>query len=463
MRLKREADNNNGGSSWCLHQGADVVPYQCLASNFSGKKRTGMTLIVLLLGGLLLLGNPQLIAMTDSSTTSKKIVASSNRTKKEEGTYGERCVRLRGTSGHWYANDTFGRETFYPNGFRSRKWYRTVYSQNNSEVYEGNRYAWEDTSLGESSSDCQIRPVNRNLFCDVVQTLGINRMLFVGDSLMGAQVESLAGLIAMTNSAFVNNSPFVKDAAVNCPNSDSTGGGDNPSFWRVEILFRRENVGPNFRKSIISENRTDVEDRQQFGPEIPYCMDNNWKEKMTPGEYCPWQKLYNETTTTAVAENNNVTAGRTLLVLNQGAHFHSMETFRASFDWFVELFNKIANPRDIVVFRSTVPGHRDCFIRRNITKTEMTHDTFLELYGTNMYDWNLFDSYNRYAKQKMERDLSSKVTGHYLNVYNMTVLRHDQHVAAKDCLHYTHPGPIDYWNHLLFTNLADMAKQKSIQ
>lgn len=460
MRLQEHKTTVNNGSRSC--GGCVKRPLQFLLSISSGKKRMRIILVVvpLLLGGFLLLGNLQLTAMIDMPTTKafKKIAAYSNQTnnrtwtKKEEETYGERCVRLRGTSGHWYANDTFGRETFYPNGFRSGKWFRQTYSRNKSAVYEGNRYAWEDTSLEESSSDCQIRPVNQNIFCDVAQALQIKRMLFVGDSLMGHQVDSLRKLIAM------------KDAVANCPNSNSSGGGDNPSFWHVEIIYERQNLGPNFGKTIISENRTDAKDRQQFGPEDPYCGGVKYGQPITPGEYCPWQKLYNNKTATAgVADDYDVNAGRTLIVLNQGAHFHSMETFRDSFDWFVELFNKIAIPRDIVVYRSTVPGHRDCFNARNTTIPEMTHEKFMELFATDMYDWNLFDSYNRYAKQKMERDLSSKVTGHYLNVYNMTVLRPDQHVAAKDCLHYTLPGPIDYWNHLLFTNLADMAKQKSIK
>jgi len=259
------------------------------------------------------------------------------------------------------------------------------------------------------------------------------------------------------------------DAVVNCPSSSDSNSGANgdSSFRRVEIVRRRESLGPNFRTATIASNRTDAEDRQQFGHEEPYCGGGKHRVPITPGEYCPWHKLYNETTTAMAAatdsDDDDDEAGRTLLVLNQGAHFHSMKTFRDSFDWFVDLFNKIARPRDIVVFRSTVPGHKDCFTRHNITLPKMTYDKFLELYSTEMYDWNLFDSYNRYAKQKMERDLSSKVTGHYLNVYNMTVLRPDQHVAATDCLHYTHPGPIDYWNHLLFTNLADMAKQKLIK
>ena len=174
--------------------------------------------------------------------------------------------------------------------------------------------------------------------------------------------------------------------------------------------------------------------------------------------------LYNETAAAATTTTTDDEAGgRALLVLNQGAHFHSMKTFADSFDRFVNLFNGIARPGDIVVFRATAPGHRDCWVRRNITIPEMTHDLFLDLYSTGKYDWNLLDSYNMYAREKMEKDLTPTVMGHYLNVYNMTVLRPDQHVSAADCLHYMHPGPIDYWNHLLFTNLADIAKQNSIK
>ena len=39
----------------------------------------------------------------------------------------------------------------------------------------------------------------------------------------------------------------------------------------------------------------------------------------------------------------------------------------------------------------------------------------------------------------------------------------DEHVSEKDCLHYTHPGPIDFWNHLLATNLRDMSNAASLE
>lgn len=194
------------------------------------------------------------------------------------------------------------------------------------------------------------------------------------------------------------------------------------------------------------------EHRQQFGPEIAYCSDgigmlaSDSVFLKESGGYCPWHLRYNET------------KQKTLLILNQGAHFHSEETFSKSMDQFVTLFNSIAHPGDIVVFRATAPGHYDCWNSTlQILPPNMTHDKFLDLYGTNNYDWNLFDAYNQYAKRKIG-DLVPTVTSHYLNIYNMTVLRPDEHVSAKDCLHYMHPGPIDFWNHLLFTNLADMAK-----
>jgi hypothetical protein len=63
-----------------------------------------------------------------------------------------------------------------------------------------------------------------------------------------------------------------------------------------------------------------------------------------------------------------------------------------------------------------------------------------------LYDWYLFEDYNEYVKQTVGDVF------HVLDVFNMTVLRKDGHGGGKDCLHYR-PGPGDWWNHLLFTQL----------
>jgi len=336
----------------------------------------------------------------------------------------EKCLRLRGTEGYWYRDEEFAKQTFYAHGFRSNKWART--NNPKTDVYNGNSYNWKDTSLEEQ---CQIHPVNLTSFCRTIQQLDVRRLFLVGDSLMAAQLGSLLGLLGLNINGYMKASrrSVITKSAIECPD-----------YEPIQIEIYRENLGANFGKTNLT-GRTDAtrEHRQQFGPEIPYCSgpDSNMEE----GDYCPWHLRYNDTDT------------RTLLILNQGAHFHSIDTFSRSYDQFVTQFNSIAHPRDVVVFRTTVPGHPKCF-EDGIDPSNMTHDVFLERYGTTMYDWNLFDAFNQYAKQKMD-DLVPTVTSHYLNVYNMTVLRSDQHTAAKDCLHYTDPGPVDFWNHLLFTNL----------
>lgn len=132
---------------------------------------------------------------------------------------------------------------------------------------------------------------------------------------------------------------------------------------------------------------------------------------------------------------------------------------------FVRAFNTIGHKGDVLVFRNTVPGHHRCFEVNGADNLNLflpygtlaSHDAFLDRFYTTKYDWNLFDAYNRVAKRNLN-DIQRDVYAHYLNVYNMTVLRPDSHVAANDCLHYSLPGPIDFWNHLLFTNLAEIAE-----
>jgi hypothetical protein len=358
------------------------------------------------------------------------------------------CTNNRGVSGNWYVHPTMGRQTFYSNGYRSSKWHREN-KHNATAVYEGNMYAWNDTT-SFSTHECRpITALTKKDFCDTMQRLEIRRLLLVGDSLMGHQLDSLVSLMGYNACDFNKcrkNAVIVKDS-IECTTSKSA--------FSVRVQYHRENLGANLRESLTNlEGRDDAIDkaqRQQFGPEIPYCVDGKHNQSdafMSPLHYCPWHKLYNST------------MEKTLLLLNQGAHFHSVETYTKSMELFVRDFNTIGHDGDIVVFRNTVPGHARCFDGGVTPITSMTHDAFLDRYYTTNYDWNLFDRYNGIAKSSLT-DIRSDVTVHYLNVYNMTVLRPDSHAAANDCLHYTLPGPVDFWNHLLFTNLADMADKLS--
>lgn len=357
----------------------------------------------------------------------------------------EYCTQERGRDGSWYVNKTQALETFYVQGYRSGKWMidqqklervRKITKRTRKDilVYPGNQYAWKDATEGQCRP---IQPLNHQRFCRLMNTLAIDQLFFVGDSLTLAQLVSFLNLLGYKSSDFIpaSRKETRKRDSLECDGNRT-----------ITIYKKRQNLGPN----LVLTNLTGRKDRRKrvaFGPEDLYCTG---KEK-TAVEYCPWLEMYNMTDISK----------RSLLVVNQGAHFHSLDTFQASYDLFLEGVRKVGRPEDILVFRSTVPGHINCLGSKespNIPPTNMTHDLFLKRYATTKYDWNLFDQYNQYAMEKLNQ-LSGSFSWRpqYLNVYNMTVLRPDQHVDAIDCLHYTHPGPIDYWNHLLFTNLADLA------
>mmetsp|Transcript_9405 Transcript_9405/g.10909 ORF Transcript_9405/g.10909 Transcript_9405/m.10909 type:complete len:123 (+) Transcript_9405:441-809(+) len=74
------------------------------------------------------------------------------------------------------------------------------------------------------------------------------------------------------------------------------------------------------------------------------------------------------------------------------------------------------------------------------------------------YGWHNFQHLNQYTKDVIEkRHKAGDIPMiHVLDVYNMTALRHDGHVGGMDCLHYAWPGPLDWWNNLLFTYLEKL-------
>eukprot|EP00980_Cylindrotheca_fusiformis_P011484 scaffold2663_cov73-Cylindrotheca_fusiformis.AAC.6 len=383
-----------------------------------------------------------------------------------------KCLEQRGTNGYWFIDDDFSRKTFYRHGPRSSQWAKSNAGYVPNRTYVGNQYNWKDNI--ETLLQCRpMEAVTFSSFCKIMMALNIRRIIFVGDSLAMSQRDSLFKLMKI---------PKPKGRHIECPTTTST----DPYF--IKFRFFRENLGPNYNiqntstSSVMDEynnnsttttrNKKKKYDRMQAGPEIAFCngepMLNN-----SNNNYCSWHIEYN-----AHPEE------KTLLVLNQGAHFHSMETFSNSIDEFVKNFNNNNNnannnnktmPQqqqhssgDIIIFRSTVPGHWDCFNKYKppIDVLNMTHDKFLDRYSTTKYDWNLFDTYyNPYAKRTLEHNLvalssprKQDITFHYLNVYNMTILRTDEHVSEKDCLHYVSPGPVDFWNHLMLTNLADMVE-----
>lgn len=197
----------------------------------------------------------------------------------------------------------------------------------------------------------------------------------------------------------------------------------------------------------------------------PVSIDN---EQKNCGTYCfPWTEEYLKS------------PERSIVLVNAGAHIHDKKRFEAAIDRFVEVFDDLNRPNDIVLFRTLVPGHWDC--KRPGLKPFANYAAYLQDVEEHpnpkddIYTWGKFTEYNDYAIRALDkrRFLSSSSDGgqpralmEVLDVFPMTVLRPDGHCSDEfrppayldtDCLHYTLAGPIDWWSHLAYSHLLDIA------
>ena len=148
----------------------------------------------------------------------------------------------------------------------------------------------------------------------------------------------------------------------------------------------------------------------------------------------------------------------TLVIANTGMHEPTMVEYQYNFDMFVNTMENLGRHDDLVVYRTSVQGHLKCK-----EKNTKPHADASEFQVAKMHNWHYVDSFNQYTIERMR---NSTVSNGWmlLDVYPMTILRPDGHKSPRpppgrihgDCLHYKLPGPPDYWNHLLYSNLLDM-------
>jgi hypothetical protein len=137
------------------------------------------------------------------------------------------------------------------------------------------------------------------------------------------------------------------------------------------------------------------------------------------------------------------------------------------FDAVLEALDNVTSKHkrdDVAFFRSTSAGHHDCFNNSRYPSAPLsTFHQYLEYGETTRYSWNLFKFYNQYAENRLKQrqGRNNVFPLRYLNIFNMTALRNDGHKAANDCLHYELPAVVDWWNHLLYTNLLDIAASET--
>jgi len=285
------------------------------------------------------------------------------------------------------------------------------------------------------------------VLCTQMARLGLGRILFVGDHTTLNQAVSLVSILG-------HNDDISLDPA----------------------------VVPNFSKTIHCTDLPDFD--------VTYIRNDRLEEVViapSPGSpncgpdlsaYCyPWSSDY-----AAYGQ-------RQLLVFNTGYHWGAdWEGYIINFKVFVGRIDEIAaadraRANDILMFRTSVPGHKDCHL---YSRPFQNYDRYCRgrVNGARWYWWGELPTYNDYAiriinEWNIRITVKSGPNIELLDVWLMTILRPDGHLSGNDagpscemeprgvpaespamepwgCLLYSLPGPIDWWNHLLVMQLTDV-------
>jgi len=328
------------------------------------------------------------------------------------------CSYLRGRVGKWVQDMRYAEAAQYktPISYYAGKADRQFVPTNDQPYRLPTTYKWVDTL----NPGCQTELVSLEGMCAVLQHLGLGRIFFAGDSLTWNHAQSMHKLLGA---------------------SDDAGDGISLESWVVPF-----NCKDGYTIQVQAARNDELSDVDE-------------ETKCDHGGVCmPWVREY---------VSNPVP---TLLVANTGAHIHDIERFRVTFDSFLETIDKVGRPDDIVYFRTSVPGHRDC-MKEGIAP----FNNFREYQAreTKKWNWNMFVMHNDYVDRTLNNRNAlgnGRIHIRVLDVYPITVLRPDGHASSldcqnqcdrqDDCLHYSLPGPADWWSHLLYSNLLDVLRSK---
>jgi len=155
---------------------------------------------------------------------------------------------------------------------------------------------------------------------------------------------------------------------------------------------------------------------------------------------------------------------RDVLVINTGAHWHG--TPEATAGAFLNIANAISEVfRGKVVVRTTVMGHEGCENYGDamdpVANAQITTDSVAAAASNSdhmPYNWNNFGTLNDLIAKAMEE---SDLMNYEILYVDMFEQRPDGHYQGApggsgiDCLHYCVPGPIHWWNKLLYHIIYD--------
>lgn len=294
-------------------------------------------------------------------------------------------------------------------------------------------YRWDEGVW----ATCPVEVMNKAQLCTQMDRLGLKRILFVGDHTTMTQAISLASILGQNDSISLNTNVV--------PNFTKTITCDGTAIGSFDLSY--------IRNDRLEEPGTTP------SPGFPNCGPTNV-------QYCyPWTGDYSGF------------AGKQLLIVNTGYHWaDDWQGYITNFQNFVGKIDEVAGANtiradDVVMFRTSVPGHKECDFH-NVAYAHYGEYCPRIVNGAFWHWWGELPPYNDYAIRIInEWNLLNTVKNgpniELLDPWLMTVLRPDGHLSGsdagpncvldpKECMLYSLPGPVDWWNHLLLQQLADI-------
>jgi len=354
------------------------------------------------------------------------------------------CPAVRGRIGSWVKDNDLAAFLQYKSpidhifGFADKRFIADA----NHPYREPTTYRWDED---DSLYSCPIVIQNHDTFCRTMSDLDISRVFFVGDFVGMNQAYSLWKLLGNDDSPkpITDREPSWT-RTIECPNGS------------IQIQY--------VRNDLMIENDKAVD--------LPKAITNCGDSFI--GLYCyKWTDEYIQ------YYNGEPSRRKTLMIASFGPHTYSEDRFSYIMTNFLTTLQTQLSTRlnqDYIFYRTSVPGHDLC--QRKESNTPFKDFEEYRHTITSKFSWDLHDGFNDIAERLIDQfNEAQELNGHVhdipplrlintLDIYPMTILRRDGHLGGKDCqdcslanscFHYSLPGPPDYWNHLLFSNLADIA------
>ena len=267
------------------------------------------------------------------------------------------CEALRGRLGKWEYNTEYGVVAQYFTPLERFQDFPDFIPSIQVPFRPSTMYKWVDTM-------CPVDLMTMEGFCGVMKELALTRIYLVGDSLQLQMAMSLWKLLGNSDDPVERpkGQPLRQWMSNNWARIVDCNG------YEIDFVFTRND---------LIDNNTDMNYKVDKDGYVFNCG---------IADYClPWIVNY--------ADYNE---GGTLLIANAGSHLHDVDAFPVVLQSFFSMMDLNQKESDIVMLRTTVPGHENC--QEPNVKPYESHAEFESELVADSHSWHLYSEFNDQCK-----------------------------------------------------------------